>query len=219
MVRTRTVRGLSVHTPLLLRTEHTVERAAHPTSPLVLETHELGRRPGSSRPVTRTVPAPVDFGTAVIGIPEGAPVKLDLLLEAVMEGVLVSGTATGEAVGECVRCLDRVAIPVVVDVQELFAYPERAEVSREVGDTEAEDVESILSHGELADLEPALRDSLVTALPFSPLCRPDCPGLCSECGARLADDPQHAHDVTDPRWSALQSMFDPSNVSDETKES
>lgn len=193
-------------------------RAAHPTSPFVLETHELSRRPGSSRTVTRQVDAPADLGTAVIGIPEGAPVDLDLRLEAVMEGVLVSGTVTGEAVGECSRCLDRVVVPVEVDVTELFAYPERAEVAREVGDVEAEDVESVLD-GELADLEPALRDAVVTALPFSPLCRPDCPGLCSECGAHLADDPEHAHDLTDPRWSALQSMFDTSNVSDETKES
>jgi uncharacterized protein len=39
------------------------------------------------------------------------------------------------------------------------------------------------------------------------MCRPDCPGLCSECGARLAEDPDHHHDVFDPRWSALRGML------------
>jgi len=45
---------------------------------------------------------------------------------------------------------------------------------------------------DLVDLQPALRDAVVLALPFKPVCRDDCPGLCSECGARLADDPDLA---------------------------
>ena len=50
---------------------------------------------------------------------------------------------------------------------------------------------------DLVDLEPLLRDAVVLALPFQPLCRDDCPGLCLECGARLADDPDHAHEDAD----------------------
>ncbi|ROS73569.1 uncharacterized protein EDF32_2421 [Cellulomonas sp. PhB143] len=182
----------------------------------MLDTHELGRRPGSMRALERTVAAPADLGTAVIGIPEGAELALDLRLEAVMEGVLVSGTVTGTATGECGRCLDPVEVEVVADVQELFAYPERAGAAEDSGD---EDEEVSELEDDLADLEPSLRDAVVIGLPFQPLCSPDCPGLCSECGARLADDPEHTHDVVDPRWSALESMFDPTNVSDETKES
>jgi uncharacterized protein len=41
-------------------------------------------------------------------------------------------------------------------------------------------------------------------MPVQPLCRDDCPGLCAECGARLADDPEHRHESADPRWAALQ---------------
>ena len=62
---------------------------------------------------------------------------------------------------------------------------------------------------DLVDLEPLLRDAVVLALPFQPLCRDDCPGLCTECGARLADDPDHQHeDAIDPRWAALQGLTD-----------
>jgi len=46
----------------------------------------------------------------------------------------------------------------------------------------------------------------VPALPFQPVCRPDCPGLCSECGLPLAEDPEHQHDRIDPRWAALSAM-------------
>jgi len=181
-----------------------------PRSPLVLDTHELGRRPGSMRTVQRTVPAPEDLGTDVIGIPTGSDLDLDLRLEAVMEGVLVSGTVRGRASGECVRCLDVIDQEIEVDVQELFAYPERVRAAQVEGDDEDEVRELV---GDLIDFEPALRDAVVPALPFQPICQADCPGLCSECGARLADDPGHAHDVVDPRWSALTRMLD------ETKES
>jgi len=53
----------------------------------------------------------------------------------------------------------------------------------------------------------------VLALPMSPLCREDCPGLCAECGARLADTgPDHRHDAAvDPRWAALQQLSEQGN--------
>ncbi len=192
-----------------------MERATHldPRSPFVLDTHELGRRPGSMRRVQRTVPAPEDLGTEVIGVPTGDDVELDFRLEAVMEGVLVSGSARARVVGECVRCLDEVVDHVDVAVQELYVYPGRAEVAAENGDDE-EDVREL--DGDLVDVEPALRDALVTALPFQPLCRDDCPGLCSLCGAHLADDPTHAHDTIDPRWAALGGL---QSTPDEKRES
>jgi len=192
-----------------------VHRPVHldPRSPFVLDTHELGRRPGSTRTVQLTEGAPEDLGTDVIGIPTGTDLELDLRLEAVMEGVLVSGSVRGQAVGECVRCLGEAAEFVDVHLTELYVYPERAAVAVEDGDDE-EDVREL--EGDLIDLEPALRDAVVPALPFQPLCRPDCPGLCSECGARLADDPDHSHETLDPRWAALGSL---ASQVDETKES
>ena len=192
-----------------------MQRPVHldPRSPLVLDTVELGRRPGSTRTVQRTVAAPEALGTDVIGIPTGADVELDLRLEAVMEGVLVSGTVVGRAIGECVRCLGEVVEDLDLTLQELYVYPERAAAAAEDGDDE-EDVREL--EGDLVDLEPALRDVVVPALPFQPLCRPDCPGLCPQCGARLADDPGHAHETLDPRWAALSHL---ASVNDETKES
>lgn len=182
-----------------------------PRSPFVLDVHELDRRPGTMRTTTLTVPAPEDFGNAVIGVPAGDDLDLDLRLESVMEGILVSGTVRGRAVGECVRCLDEVTQPVDVTVQELYVYPERARAAVEDGDDEEEIRELV---GDLVDVEPAVRDAVVPALSLLPVCDPGCPGLCSECGARLADDPEHAHEILDPRWSALGH-----HLFDDTKES
>jgi uncharacterized protein len=148
------------------------------------------------RTVQRKVAAPVDLGTDVIGIPEGTELELDLRLEAVMEGVLVSGAIRGCAVGECVRCLGEVRLDLEADLQELYVYPGRAPQDDEDELRELED--------DLINLEPAVRDAVVLTLPFQPVCRDDCPGLCSECGALLADDPEHHHEDADPRWAALQ---------------
>ena len=174
-------------------------------SPLVFDTKSLGRRPGSMAEVQRTVEAPAHLGTDVIAVQEGQPIRLDLRLESVMEGVLVTGSASATATGACVRCLDPVDIFVDVRFQELFAYAERAAHHREVGDTEDEAEEHQLVD-DLFDLEPVLRDAVVPSLPFQPVCREDCPGLCSECGMHLAEDPDHHHEVIDPRWSALQGL-------------
>ena len=137
-------------------------------------------------------------GIEVLRVPEGAPVEVDLRTEAVMEGVLVTGTATAALEGECVRCLEPIRDDVEVDLQELFVYEENDIASDE------EDAGASRLVGDLLDLEPLLRDAVVLSLPFQPLCQDDCPGLCTECGARLADDPGHQHDEPiDPRWAAL----------------
>ena len=164
-------------------------------SGLVLDTHELGRRAGAMKVVQTSIEAPADLGIAVIGVPPGSPIELDLRLESVVEGVLVSGTATVELRGECVRCLGEVSDSLEVDVQELFVYPES-----DAGEDEASRLE-----GDLLDLEPLLRDGVVLDLPFQPLCREDCQGLCVECGADLNADPEHTHEAPlDPRWEALR---------------
>jgi uncharacterized protein len=173
-----------------------------PRLPLVIDTHELGRRPGSMRTLSRSVPAPDGLGVAVLGVPQGSPIDLDLRLESVMEGVLVSATARAEVTGECVRCLDPVERSLEVTLQELYAYP-----GRERDDVDDE-TELPALEGELFDLEPVLRDAVVLALPLQPVCRDDCPGLCAQCGAHLADDPEHGHEDTDPRWAALQGLLD-----------
>jgi uncharacterized protein len=181
----------------------------NPRLPLVFDTRELSRRPGTMIETQRTVPAPNDLGDIdLIAIPPGQPIELDLRLESVMEGVLVTGSAHATATGACVRCLDPITRHVGGHFQELFAYADRAAHHHEVA-AEDDDDEAYELVGDLFDLEPVLRDAMVPAMPFQPVCRSDCPGLCSECGAHLAEDPTHHHDQLDPRWAALQNIATP----------
>jgi uncharacterized protein len=133
-------------------------------SPWVVDTRELGRRAGSSRPVHRTAGLAGPFGVRdVIVVPEGAEVELDLLLESVVEGVLLTGTATAPTTGACSRCLDPIGGGVEVELTELFAYPD----STTEATTDSDEVSRLVD--DRIDLEPIVRDAIVLALPQAPL--------------------------------------------------
>jgi uncharacterized protein len=145
-------------------------------------------------------------------------VALEVRFEAVSEGVLATGTAIAPLGGECARCLTPLTSSVTVSFQELYLYADGRHDKQgkhdrhDRHDEEDEQDEQELYHlnGDQLDLESAFRDAVVLALPMSPLCREDCPGLCAECGAPLADaGPDHRHDeATDPRWAALKQLDD-----------
>jgi uncharacterized protein len=167
-----------------------------PRSPFVLDTRELGRRPGSMRRVPRSAPAPADWALELVRVPEGSDVDLDLRLEAVMEGVLVSGSVHAPLAAECGRCLDPIEAALDVNVQELFVYDAAG----------ADDEVSVLA-GDLLDLRPVLRDAVVLAMPVNPVCADTCEGLCVTCCDRWVDLPaDHAHDDLDPRWAKLSTL-------------
>jgi len=167
----------------------------------VFDMRALGKRPGEFKDEKRTAAAPDGLGSGLVLVPTGSDVALDLRFEAVSEGVLVTGSAVAPMTGECARCLDPLTSEIEVSLQELYRYlPDPGE--------DSDDGEERFLDGEHLDLEPAFRDAVVLALPLSPLCRDDCPGLCAECGAKLADvGLDHGHGAkVDPRWGALTKL-------------
>jgi len=185
------------------------------TSPLPdlrFDAVDLIGRPGAHRDITRTVTAPAaPEMPAAMWIPAGEPVEVEGSLESVVEGVYAGGTARTHLVGECSRCLDPLEDDVEVRFDELFTYPEK--IPHEMSAEEREEV--VVLVGDSVDLGPLVYDALVLAAPTAPLCRPDCEGLCPQCGIRLEDDPGHHHDVIDDRFAALQGFFaDPDSDSE-----
>jgi uncharacterized protein len=116
----------------------------------------------------------------------------------------VSHTTTGHALrlrfavalhGPCTRCLEDANARVEVDARE-FDQP-----------SEAPELRSPYVEENIVDLSAWARDALALALPTQILCGEDCRGLCTECGANLNQDPDHAHDAEpDPRWSKLSEL-------------
>lgn len=172
-------------------------------SPFLVPVRDLVRRPGEMRDRDLVIPLPEKWGEGAAHVAEGTDLDLALRIEGLHEGVLVTADVTTVATGECVRCLDPVTLPVEVDFQELFAYSPTGAVDEESSDFVVRD--------DHVDLEPVVRDAVVLALPFQPVCRPDCPGLDPETGEKLTDDTEaDPVDVPDPRWAALEG-FHPGN--------
>jgi DUF177 domain-containing protein len=152
------------------------------------------------RTVSRTVAAPADLAGELVRVPVDSDLLLDLRLESVSEGVLVSGTVQASLTGECARCLEPLTDDFEVELQQLYVYP-----GRESAADDDDEVGRVVD--DYIDLEPLVRDAVVLALPLAPVCRDDCPGLCPQCGMRLADaEPGHRHNEVDPRWAALQAL-------------
>lgn len=181
--------------------QHSSTAQRHPTSPMRVDIIRLGRRPGAMVTLRKTVPNPSRIGLDMIGIEAGAPLELDLQIQSVSEGVLVTGTVDAPTAGECARCLTPLEGRVQVRLTELFAYPD----STTEATTEEDEVGHIVD--DTIDLEQSIIDAVGLELPFSPVCTPDCPGLCPECGVSLAAEPDHHHDRIDPRWAKLAGMF------------
>jgi uncharacterized protein len=180
--------------------------SAHPKqdSPLSIDILRLGRRPGAMFPLQDTVASPLHIGLDLVGIQPGAPLDLDLRVESVSEGVLVSGTLSAPITGECSRCLEPFTESIEVGLTELFAYPD----SITEATTDEDEVGRVVN--DMVDLEQPIIDAIGLELPFSPVCRADCPGLCPNCGVALASaEPGHHHDEIDPRWAKLVTMRPP----------
>jgi len=161
----------------------------------LLSLHDLRRTPGSRGEFAFEAAFADTIVTGLTTWPAGRPVAVTGALESAGDGVLVTARAAVRLDAQCSRCLVPFAQDVVVDLTELYVYPEHA--------LEYDDEDVSLIEAASVDLAGPVRDAVILEQPLIPLCRPDCRGLC-QCGADLNADPQHDHGgVHDARWSAL----------------
>ncbi|QRV01561.1 DUF177 domain-containing protein [Arcanobacterium phocisimile] len=157
---------------------------------------------GTPTQLDLTLNAPEECGVGLIGVPAGTPMKVTLSLQSVSEGIFVQGDIQTVAHGQCARCAQDITQPMDEPIAELVFWPERRDALISEGDDEIEDM-PIIEEMHI-DLEPIIRDAIVLALPFTPVCSPDCQGLCSECGEPWNELPaDHTHDYFNPAFSAL----------------
>ena len=100
------------------------------------------------------------------------------------QGILVQGQFQGETPAECVRCLTDFQQPLHASFSELYAFNERSVTESEL----------ILPEDGTLNLEDLVREYLLIELPITPMCTPDCKGLCPICGQNLNEE-MHEHDI------------------------
>jgi uncharacterized protein len=136
-----------------------------------------------------------EIGTPVAKLSREQELQIELRLESVHEGILATAEVSTVIELVCSRCLDEINLDFEVDFQELFAYSSSSD-------------DELLVKNDQIDLEQVVIDSVISNLPFQPLCSPDCLGLCSECGKKLIEDPNHEHQrPVDSRFEALKDLL------------
>jgi uncharacterized protein len=167
--------------------------ALRDVSQLSVDVSELIRHPGTSKRL--------GFEETVdgLGLDMGRvdpALSFELVLESLVEGILVRGTVRGTYQLECIRCLRSFEQPFTIELGEVMTYP---------GQPAAEEGYQI--EGDIAVLDPVVRDAVLLAMPVNPLHSPGCKGLCPVCGAdRNEVDCGHGAERLDLRWEPLEEL-------------
>jgi uncharacterized protein len=115
------------------------------------------------------------------------------------QGLLVQVHIQANTPVECVRCLTEFPLGLETEFSELYAFNKRSMTESGL----------ILPEDGKINLAPLLREYLLLAVPITPLCRPDCKGLCIECGENLNENTcQHTSERIDPRLETLKTLLD-----------
>ncbi len=126
------------------------------------------------------------------------PLQGEITATRTTEGIYIQSRLTSSMIMECVRCLEEAIVPIEIALDELFYYPPHI----------APAGEHRVGEDGMIDLSPLVRELSLLSLPIKALCRPDCQGLCQECGANLNDGDCSCADMEiDPRLSALQALL------------
>jgi uncharacterized protein len=164
----------------------------------VFDLQRLGLTSGEGRRLDLHVRVdPFSFGgQRYAAEPEVVPVRLDVS-RTTGSGWALRLRFSVAVTGPCMRCLEE-------------AEPRLEVEAREVEQPGAGDEELsspyVDEEGEL-DVAAWARDALALSLPAQITCRPDCAGLCAQCGANLNDEPGHAHEAApDARWAKLSEI-------------
>lgn len=162
----------------------------------------LGDRVGADRTY--------DIADARIELPDeltlAEPISGRVRLTHTNRGVLAQATLRTALATECVRCLRPTTVPLDLTIEDEFLPSLDLITGKPVPIADEPEALRLSDHHEL-DLAPSVFDAISLAEPIAPLDRPDCPGLCLNCGLPL-DEGVHDHpdDDIDPRLEALRAF-------------
>ncbi|MGD8623184.1 MAG: DUF177 domain-containing protein [Anaerolineae bacterium] len=137
------------------------------------------------------------------------PLEGTITMMRTSQGILVSGELQTVLLGECRRCLEQAEVEVVIELEEEFlpSVPIKDAPVDKVAEEDLDEALTIDEHHEL-DLSEVIRQGLWLAAPMDALCRPDCAGICPNCGGnRNLGECECSEPAIDPRWAALQVLL------------
>ena len=141
---------------------------------------------------------PLEFGgQRYLPVPER--VAAELAITRASTGTIFELHFRGRLHGPCQRCLTDAVVERSVSAREYHA----------ASSSSPEELRTPYVEDDRLDLSAWARDALVLSLPEQLLCRPECAGLCPDCGKNLNVEPhEHEHVEADPRWAVLEGLRD-----------
>lgn len=157
---------------------------------------------GGSRFSFSVPPADLELEADRFKFPEPVEVKLTAVKSG--DEIIFQGTVSSLIEAECARCLElfekRIGSKMQFVVQLLdIARP---------GDTGDDDFVVLPKNAEDFDITDRVREAVILELPYKPLCKTSCRGLCPMCGQNLNEgDCGCTRDEPDERWDTLRKLF------------
>lgn len=160
-----------------------------------------------------------DIGHLDPDLEPSRPLVGSVVLMRTSQGILVTGKLHTTLEAQCRRCLEPCEVEVELELEEEF-YPVVRIDGSPVDDIPEEDRdEALLIDGhQILDLTEVIRQGLWLAMPEKILCRPDCAGLCPNCGGNRNLGECHCEALGDPRWASLQALLTEETDSKERSE-
>lgn len=138
-----------------------------------------------------------------------SPLVGSIALMRTSQGILVTGKLRTRLRMPCQRCLEPADADVELDLEEEF-HPVARIANAPVDDVpdEEHDRALLIDEHHVLDLSEVIRQGLWLAAPSQVLCRPDCGGLCPNCGGNHNLNECHCDEaILDPRWAVLQALL------------
>lgn len=136
-----------------------------------------------------------------------APIQGHVKFVRTHDGVLVTGDLATVLEVNCTRCLEAFDLPVEIEIEEEFKSTIDLRTGAQLPIV-TDETETLIDEHHIIDLTEVVRQDLLLALPLTPLCRPDCKGLCQSCGKNLNEGPCDCEpESSDPRWSVLADLL------------
>lgn len=131
----------------------------------------------------------------------------DLTLLRTDRSILVTGDLATTIEVACSRCLAAVRVPLTLQLQEEY-YPSVDALTGALLPAPEDPTDFVIDEHHVLDLSEAVRQQVLVAVPMQPLCRPDCAGLCPDCGAdRNLGLCACSSEEFDSRWTSLSGLL------------
>jgi uncharacterized protein len=176
-------------------------------TPMKIAVPSLSERP---TPLESTL-APKELELVAERVQFRDPVRVSATVTRMQEDVLAEGKARTKAHLECSRCLEDVEVDLSGEFEALYV-PETGRFAKRMDHPDfAGGDQRVNFYSELTvDISEEIRQCILLELPSKPLCRPDCAGLCPQCGRNRNEGPCGCkEDAEEDVWAKLRAIIPP----------